>query len=152
MEHLTIAIGADHAGYALKEHLKELATVTWIDCGAPSAESVDYPDYAHAVSEQVLANKAQFGVLICATGIGMSMAANRHPGIRAALCTDLDMVASARWHNNANVLVLGAKMTSFSEALAFVRTFLTTSFEGGRHLRRVKKIECSSSEKQTSCS
>ncbi len=141
MEHLTIAIGADHAGYALKEHLKELTTVTWIDSGAFSAESVDYPDYAHAVSQKILSGEVPYGVLICATGIGMSIVANRHPNIRAALCTDLDMVVAARRHNNANVLVLGAKMTSTQEALSFLRTFLTTPFEGGRHMRRVEKIE-----------
>ena len=141
MERLTIAIGADHAGYALKENLKALAAVAWIDCGTSSAEAVDYPDYAHRVSQKVLSGKAHFGVLICATGIGMSIAANRHFGIRAALCVDLERVVAARQHNNANLLVLGAKITPSTEALAFVRAFMTTSFEGGRHERRLEKIE-----------
>ena len=114
--------------------------MTWIDCGAASGEAVDYPDYAHAVSQLILDGKVGYGVLICGTGIGMSMAANRHPGIRAALCTTPLMAQYARQHNDANILVLGAHLISTEEAQAYLKIFLTTAFEGGRHKKRIEKI------------
>ena len=140
MNQTVIAIGADHAGFLLKEKLKEIRTIRWIDCGTGSEEAVDYPDYAHGVSQHILEGKAGYGVLICGTGIGMSIAANRHPGVRAALCTTPLMVQYARQHNDANILVLGAHLISMEEAQAYLEIFLTTAFEGGRHKKRIEKI------------
>ncbi|MEI8044282.1 MAG: ribose 5-phosphate isomerase B [Verrucomicrobiota bacterium] len=139
-----VAIGADHGGYELKKALKahlEQAGVSVADFGANSAESCDYPDYAQAVAESVAAGKSEFGVLICTTGIGMSIAANKVPGIRAALACDEQSAALARQHNNANILCLAAKTTSPQAAGKMVDLFLHTPFEGGRHLRRVNKME-----------
>jgi glycine hydroxymethyltransferase len=139
-----IALGSDHAGFQLKEALKNLlegnpATVT--DVGTSSGEACDYTDYAQAVGEAVAAGRAQFGILVCATGIGMSMAANKVPGIRAALARDEHAAALARQHNNANVLCLGASNTSPEEAKRIVEAFLSAAFEGGRHELRVSKME-----------
>jgi glycine hydroxymethyltransferase len=140
----TIAIGADHGGYALKEALKqhlEKRGVSVADFGATGGESSDYPDYAQAVAQSVAHQKAQFGVLICSTGIGMSIAANKVPGVRAALVGDVSTAALARQHNNANVLCLAGKTTKPEEAKRIVDAFLDARFEGGRHGRRVKKME-----------
>ena len=136
-----IAIGSDHAGFDLKAQVLNLPGFMWDDCGTYGRQSVDYPDYAHKVAQAVLSGKAQFGILICKTGIGMSMAANRHKGIRAALCINATMANYARQHNDANILILGAQFVSFEEAQKCIDTFLTTGFEGGRHAQRVEKIE-----------
>jgi ribose 5-phosphate isomerase B len=138
-----IALGADHAGYTLKEKLK-----TWlaadghrvIDHGTHSTDSVDYPDYAAAVAEAVRGGDAEHGVLVCGSGIGMAMAANKVAGVRAAVAANADVARLARQHNDANVLALGARLTAPGRALAIVQAWLTTSFEGGRHARRVDKL------------
>jgi ribose 5-phosphate isomerase B len=138
-----IALGADHAGYTLKEKLK-----TWlaadghriIDHGTHSTDSVDYPDYAAAVAESVRAGEAERGVLVCGSGIGMAMAANKVAGARAAVAADADVARLARQHNDANVLALGARLTAPVHALAIVQAWLATPFEGGRHARRVDKL------------
>lgn len=139
-----IAIGADHAGYSLKDYLKaglEGAGYQVLDCGTHTADSVDYPDFATAVAHAVIANRAVFGVLVCGTGIGMSMAANRHPGIRAAVCSDVTGARLARNHNDANILALGARVLGPEVAWDCLRTFLTTEFDGGdRHRRRLAKM------------
>jgi glycine hydroxymethyltransferase len=139
-----VAIGADHAGLALKELLKEhlqSGGVSVADVNVHSSEGDDYPDSAQAVADLVALQRSQFGVLVCATGIGMSMAANKVPGVRAALAPDTHLAALAREHNNANVLCLGAKTTPPDLAKKILDVFLTTQFEGGRHQRRVNKME-----------
>lgn len=139
-----IAIGADHAGFTLKETLKEyLLSLDYEveDTGSESSDSVDYPDYAGKVASSLIENRAEKGVLICGTGIGMSIAANRHKGIRAALVTSPFHARMAAKHNRANVLVFGGKVTSPQEAKIMLKEWLSTEFEGGRHLRRVNKID-----------
>jgi ribose 5-phosphate isomerase B len=139
-----IPIGADHAGFELKERLKvELARLGYepLDLGTASAEATDYPDYAHPVAERVERGEARRGVLLCGTGAGMAYAANRHPGVRAAVAWSPEIARLARAHNDANVLVLPARFVATDEGLAILRAWLDTPFEGGRHERRVKKIE-----------
>jgi len=139
----TIAIGADHAGFSLKRSLsRELSEMgyTVVDLGTVSEDSVDYPDFADAVATTVLSGSARSGVLICGSGIGMSIAANRHRGIRAALCSDVESATLARRHNDANVLVLGARRLDAREASDCLRAFLATPFDGGRHARRIDKL------------
>lgn len=141
---MKIAIGSDHAAFELKEKLKEYLINKGLevtDCGTYSIESVDYPDYAKKVSEKLIKKECDFGILMCGTGIGMSIAANKIKGIRAALCLFPDMAAYARKHNNANVLVLPGRLMGIELAKWTVDAFLSSSFEGGRHERRVKKIE-----------
>lgn len=139
-----IAVASDHAGFKLKSQCVEfLDSLSYkvLDCGANSGEiSVDYPDYAKLVCEHIIEENASFGLLICASGIGMSIAANRFSSIRAALCSSVDMAFLAGAHNNANILVLGAKFTPFEQAKAILIKFLTTQFEGGRHKNRIAKI------------
>jgi RpiB/LacA/LacB family sugar-phosphate isomerase len=140
---MKIAIAADHAGFSLKERLREdLAREGHevIDYGTNSADSVDYPDYAAAVGREVAAGRADRGILVCYTGVGMSIAANKVPGVRAALGTNPEEVRLTRAHNDANVLTLGAKFIEEPEAKTLADVFLTTEFEGGRHARRVAKI------------
>jgi RpiB/LacA/LacB family sugar-phosphate isomerase len=140
----TIAIGADHGGYDLKEALKnhlQKRGVSVADFGAPSKESTDYPDFAQAVAHSVALRKAEFGLLICTTGVGMSITANKVPGVRAALVGDEQTAALARQHNNANVLCLAGKHTDAVEARKIIDAFLNARFEGGRHERRVNKME-----------
>ncbi len=140
---MKIALGADHRGYRLKEHLKraiEELGHSWQDFGTHDETSVDYPDYAVPVATEVSQGLADMGVLICATGLGMSIAANKVPGIRAALCSEPVSARYARAHNNANVLCLGGEMTGPGMAVEILKTFLSTEFEGGRHARRVSKI------------
>ncbi len=136
----TIALGADHAGYLYKnrliEHLKA-AGYEVINVGTDSAESVDYPVFAQKVSQLVSNGEAESGILICGTGIGMSMAANKEKGIRAALCTDLVMAEYTRKHNNANILCMGARIIAYEMAEMIADKFLNTEFEGGRHQRRI---------------
>ncbi len=139
----TIAVAADHAGVSMKGELaSELASLGFdvLDLGTNGSESVDYPDYANALAETMRTGKVKRGVLVCGTGIGVSIAANRHPGIRAALCHDAVTARLARLHNDANVLVLGARTTDLEVAKDCLRIFLTTAFEGGRHARRVAKL------------
>jgi ribose 5-phosphate isomerase B len=138
-----IAIGADHAGYALKEKLKAWLSADGhrvIDHGTHSTDSVDYPDYAAAVAESVRSGRAERGVLVCGSGIGMAMAANKVAGVRAAVAADPDVARLARQHNDANVLALGARLTAPMHALQVVQAWLATPFEGGRHARRVDKL------------
>jgi len=140
---MKIAIGCDHAGLDLKNALvgallKRSDAVE--DVGTKTYDSVDYPDYALAVAEAVAAGRAQLGVLVCGTGIGMSIAANKHHGIRAAVCTTEFEARMARQHNDANVLCLGQRVVGVGVATAALEVFLQTEFEGGRHARRVQKI------------
>jgi ribose 5-phosphate isomerase B len=138
-----IALGADHAGFPLKEDLK-----SWligrgyevVDCGTQSTESVDYPDYAAAVAAALTAGKAGRGVLVCGSGIGMAIAANKVPGIRAAACTDAYTARLSREHNDANVLALGARITARDSAIEILEAWLAAAFAGGRHAQRVDKL------------
>lgn len=144
-----IAIGADHAGFHLKEALRKgiLAGHEVMDLGAHHLnEKDDYPLYAFAVAEAVAEGAAEYGILICGTGIGMSMAASRVPGIRAANCVNAYMARMARAHNDANVLCLGGRVLGPDQALAILEAFLATEFVGGRHERRVRMIEEGSGE------
>lgn len=137
-------IGSDHAGVALKAVLVPFLTEaghTVTDLGPQSTASVDYPDYAKAVCHKVLAEPGSLGILICGTGLGMSMAANRMPGIRAAVCVNEFLARMARLHNNANVLCLGERVVGQGLAASIVEVFLATAFEGGRHQRRIDGIE-----------
>lgn len=138
-----IAIGADHAGYLLKNAVRDHLAAQGHeveDLGASTGDSVDYPDYAEQVGQIVSSGQADRGILVCGTGLGMSMAANKMAGIRAALVYDVDCARLAREHNDANVLCLGARVTPADQAMALVDAFLTTPFAGGRHQRRVDKI------------
>ncbi len=140
---MRVALGSDHAGFDLKEHVKAFLDeiqVAYEDCGCPSPDAVDYPDVAATVARRVAAGAADRGILICGTGIGMAIAANKIAGIRAGSCCSTAAVALARGHNDLNVLTLGARVMPADAARAFVRTFLETPFDGGRHKRRVDKI------------
>ncbi len=139
-----VALAADHAGFELKEIIKEYLSgrgVTPVDLGTDSLQSVDYPDYARAVCEAILTENVDRGVLICGTGLGMSMMANRYRGIRGALCHDHFTALAARSHNDSNVLILGAKILGTDLAKEIVDTWLDTSFEGGRHEGRIRKFD-----------
>lgn len=143
-----IPIGADHAGFELKERLvKELAALGYApeDVGTNSTASTDYPDYAHVVADQVSRGEAKRGVLLCGTGLGMSYAANRHHGVRAAVAWTPEIAKLARLHNDANVLVLPARFVTEADGIEILKTWLNTPFEGGRHERRVEKIEVENS-------
>jgi ribose 5-phosphate isomerase B len=138
-----IAIGSDHAGYQLKEAIKirlPESGVELLDVGTTGEASVDYPDYAAAVAHRVASGDCDRGILICGTGIGMAMAANKVRGVRAASVGDLESARLCREHNDANVLTLGARITPADLAMAIVRIFLDTPFAGGRHQRRVEKV------------
>lgn len=140
---MKIAISSDHAGFRLKETLRrwiDAAGYASIDLGTYSDESVDYPDYGYAVAQAVASGDARWGVVICGTGIGISIAANRHARIRAALCHDSATARLARQHNDANVLALGARILDEETAKDCLATFLSTPYEGGRHDRRVAKL------------
>ena len=142
---MKIAAGADHAGFAVKRavvrHLRAQGHEV-VDVGTSDGEtSVDYPDYAHAVAKAVASGEAERGVLVCGTGIGMCMAANRHQGIRAADCTTPHMAEMSRRHNDANVLCLGGRLLSEDEAWAIAEVWMATPFDGGRHVRRVDGID-----------
>lgn len=141
---MKVALGADHAGFQLKEALKRVLNdlgVEHEDFGATSALSVDYPDYAHAVAKRVADGAFDRGILVCGSGIGMSIAANKVTGIRAASIVDIESARLAREHNDLNVLTLGARFIPESRAREIVREFLQTPFQGGRHATRVDKIE-----------
>ena len=140
---MKIAIGSDHGGYELKgkliKYIEDLGYEV-VDYGTYSDESVDYPDYGEKVAKSVVAGNEDLGVVICGTGIGISIAANKVKGARAALCSDTFSASMARQHNNANIIALGARVTGDELAKAIVKSFLDSSFEGGRHARRVDKI------------
>ena len=139
----TIALGADHAGFQLKEALKGWLIehgYQVVDHGTHSAESVDYPDYAAQVAEAVADHKVERGVLVCGTGIGMTIAANKVPGVRAALCSDIYTARMSREHNDANVLTLGGRLMGPEMALDILKMWLETDFAGDRHRRRIGKI------------
>ena len=138
-----IALGADHAGYGLKNALISMLKNDGYkidNFGTDSSDSVDYPDYSRPVVNSVSSGEANYGILVCGTGIGMSMAANHHPSIRAALCFNEEQARLTREHNDANILCLGAREISFEQAQVVVKKFLTTGFAGGRHARRIAKI------------
>ena len=140
---LNVAIGSDHAGFLYKEILKKRLNdlkLTILDFGTDSVDSTDYPDFAHPVANAIETKEASLGVLICGSGNGVCMTANKHAGVRAALCWNKELAALARQHNNANVLCLPARFISEVDALAILESFLNASFEGGRHKRRVNKI------------
>lgn len=140
---MRIAIGNDHAGteykFAIVKHL-ESKGITIINYGTNSNDSVDYPDFVHPVADDVENNKVDYGILICGSGNGVSMTANKHQGVRAALCWNKEITALARQHNNANILSIPARYTAMQQVLEMVDTFLQTPFEGGRHQTRVDKI------------
>lgn len=138
-----IAIGCDHGGFELKEHIKKHLDekgVEYKDYGTYNEDSVDYPDYAGKVCRAIQDNEAECGILICGTGIGISMAANKHKGIRAALCSDVYSAKMTKMHNNANVICLGGRVTGRELAFMIVDTWLETEFEGGRHSQRIEKL------------
>ena len=138
-----ISISSDHAGFKLKEKIKKNLVkkkIKVIDLGPKTDKSVDYPDFAKKVARNVLSKKTNIGILVCGSGTGMAISANKFKKIRAAVCYNKASTRLSRLHNNANILALGSRLTKKSTALKLVNTFLSTKFEGGRHLRRVKKI------------
>lgn len=141
---MKVAIGSDHAGIDLKKDLVSLLNEMKIECidfGTDSPQSVDYPDFGEKVSKAVSAGNVEKGILICGTGIGMSIVANKIPNIRAALCNDLFTAKMSRLHNDANVLVIGGRIVGRDLAKEIVRTWFSTEFEGGRHANRLNKIK-----------
>ena len=138
-----VCIASDHAGYKLKEDIKNflvIKNVSIIDLGPNSNSSVDYPDFAKKVSNRVKSKRSDVGILVCGSGTGMAITANKTKKIRAAVCYNLTSTRLSRQHNNANIIALGSRLTKKSTALKLISVFLSTKFEGGRHLRRVKKI------------
>jgi len=152
---MKIFAGSDHAGLALKKRLlertRELGHET-LDLGTDSTESCDYADYAHAVARRVVEESGTLGLLTCGSGIGMSITANRHPGVRAALCHTALEARLSRQHNDANILVLGSRILGEEAALDALEAFLMTPFSGGRHVNRVRKIELASGQERYSAS
>jgi ribose 5-phosphate isomerase B len=152
---MKIALGSDHAGFELKEKIKHKLQADGLvidDRGTHSVDSCDYPDYAQAVADEVAAHGSDFGILVCGTGIGMSMAANKVPGIRAARVVSESDAELSREHNDANVLTLGARITSDDETFKIIDKWLATPFAGGRHSRRVEKIMAIEREEATKSS
>lgn len=140
---MKIGIGSDHGGFELKEHIKQYLEeegVEYIDYGTNSTESVDYPDFGKGVAEAVISDEVDRGIVICGTGIGISIAANKVKGIRCALCGDTFSARMSRAHNDANVLALGGRVLGVGLALDIVKEFLQGEFEGGRHAKRINKI------------
>ena len=137
-----LAIACDHAGFDLKKSIKNRFAdkIEWLDLGTNAVDSVDYPDFGRAMGEAIRDGKAVRGIVICGSGIGISIAANRFQEVRCALCTSAEMAKLARQHNDANVLALGARIVDEKTAFACVEAFLNTEFEGGRHERRVEKL------------
>ena len=138
-----IFISSDHAGFRLKESIKDYLTTKKIefeDLGPKNVSRVDYPDYAHKVAKKVKLNKSNVGILVCGSGTGMNIAANKHKNVRAAQCFNLKSTKLSRLHNDANIITLGSRLISKKNALKFISVFLNTKFDGGRHLKRVKKI------------
>lgn len=141
----TIAIGCDHAGFPYKDSIVRLLKkngIEVVDFGTNSTDSVDYPDFVHPVMEFVVSGKADFGVVLCGSGNGVAITANKHQQIRAALCWKREIAELARQHNDANVIAIPVRFVSRRLALAMVKIFLNTPFDGGRHERRVNKIAC----------
>ena len=139
----TIFISSDHAGFKLKENIKNFLrnkNLKFKDLGPMNDSKVDYPDYAHKVARKVKVNKSNVGILVCGSGTGMNIAANKHKNVRAAQCFDLKSTKLSRLHNDANIITLGSRLISKKNALKFISIFLNTKFDGGRHLKRVKKI------------
>ena len=140
---MKLSIGCDHAGFQLKEFLKSnFKDLEWLDKGCYSTDSVDYPDFAHAVATSIEGGESSMGILICGSGNGISMSANKHAGIRAAIAWKPELASLARQHNDANILSLPARFISEQEAVEIVKAFLDAKFEGGRHQGRVDKISC----------
>lgn len=142
---MKIAIGADHAGFDYKEKIRRYLTEKGFevqDFGTFSTDSVDFPDFAHPTAEAVEIGQADFGILLCGSGQGVNMTANKHKGVRSALCWNTDIARLTRQHNNANVIALPARFVAYEYALEMIEVFLTTQFEGGRHEKRVGKIPC----------
>jgi len=138
-----ILIASDHAGFKLKEIIKKYLSkqkIKVIDLGPSNLIKVDYPDYAHKLSKKINLNTKLTGILVCGSGIGMEMTANRYKNVRAALCYNQKSAELSRLHNNANIITLGSRLTKKNVALKCINTFLNTKFEGGRHTRRIKKI------------
>ena len=138
-----IFISSDHAGFKLKEEIKSHLSkkkISFKDMGPYNDDRVDYPDYAHKVARKVMTNKSNVGILVCGSGMGMNIAANRHKNIRAAQCFNLKSTKLSRLHNDANIITLGSRLLNKKLALSCVNTFLNTKFEGGRHIKRIKKI------------
>ena len=138
-----VCIASDHAGYKLKENIKDHLINKYIsifDMGPFENKSVDYPDYAKKLAKRVKAKKSDIGILVCGSGTGMAISANKIKGIRAAVCYNIKSTRLSRQHNNANIIALGARLTKKSVSLKLVEAFLKTSFEGGRHLKRIRKI------------
>ena len=138
-----IFISSDHAGFKLKEIIKVYLSkknLTFQDLGPNNDERVDYPDFAHKVAKKVITNKNNVGILVCGTGMGMNIAANKHKNIRAAQCFNLKSTKLSRLHNDANIITLGSRLLSKKNALNFIGVFLNTKFEGGRHIKRIRKI------------
>ena len=138
-----IFISSDHAGFKLKEEIKSHLSkknISFKDMGPFNDDRVDYPDYAHKVARKVKTNKSNVGILVCGSGMGMNIAANRHKNIRAAQCFNLKSTKLSRLHNDANIITLGSRLLNKKLALNCVNTFLNTKFEGGRHIKRIKKI------------
>ena len=138
-----VFLASDHAGFLLKKKIGKFLTdkgIKILDLGTKNSSSVDYPDFAHLLSKKMKTQKDNVGILVCGSGIGMSMAANRHKNIRAALCYNTKSAKLSRKHNNANVIALGSRLTKKHLALKCVSVFLKTPFDGGRHLKRIKKI------------
>ena len=139
----TIFISSDHAGFKLKENIKNFLSnkkIKFVDLGPMNDSKVDYPDYAHKVARKVKVNKNNVGILVCGSGTGMNIVANKHKNVRAAQCFNLKSTKLSRLHNDANIITLGSRLISKKNALKFVSIFLNTKFDGGRHLKRVKKI------------
>ena len=138
-----IFLSSDHAGFKLKENIKlhlDKKKIEYSDLGPFNDDRVDYPDYAHKVAKRVKTNNNHIGILVCGSGIGMNITANRHKNIRAAQCFNLRSTRLSRLHNDANIITLGSRLLSKKDALSFISIFLKTNFEGGRHKKRIKKI------------
>ena len=138
-----IFISSDHAGFKLKENIKKYLSknnISFQDMGPSSDTKVDYPDFAHKVAKKVKTSKKNMGILVCGSGMGMNIAANRHKNIRAAQCFNLKSTKLSRLHNDANIITLGSRLISKKNALKFIGIFLKTKFEGGRHSKRIRKI------------
>ena len=138
-----IFISSDHAGFKLKEYIKiylKRKKLNFEDFGPSNEDRVDYPDFAHKVSRKVKTDKSNVGILVCGSGTGMNIAANKHKNIRAAQCFNIKSTQLSRLHNDANIITLGSRLITKKNALKFVNIFLTTKFDGGRHLKRIKKI------------
>ena len=138
-----IYISSDHAGFKLKETIKDFLNnknISFEDLGPNNDSRVDYPDYAHKVARKVKLNKRNIGILVCGSGTGMNIAANKHKNIRAAQCFNIKSTKLSRLHNDANIITLGSRLITKKNALKFVSVFLNTNFDGGRHLKRVRKI------------